>query len=286
MTLPDGRTGRHFIIAGAVPKTDEMRMYGVNPKDGLNSAYPTVQLQGYWLPSDGSICKRSPTWVGAWRDAKDQYGFWAQYRARTALQVTLCKGGMIKGVTKLNFLMQGSKLITQRACAGTFAVSKLDSLFREALGYARFQLARLWKDVEEKGHSKSTSTHVCSNSKHWNGMECMNWMMKNKLPTTPGVCYLVDIKSVEYKSSWKGKKFFGGALSELRLVNDRTIVPMVPNFNQTAIKDCSNGRKLAGKCTVKASLLSPRLPPPCATNCPFASSCRCATISSLSELGE
>ena len=102
MTLPDGRTGRHFLVGGVPSRAIYGRGLAVNPKDLLNSAYPTVQMQGYWYASDGDICKVNPFWK---RDpnhpSRKFVGLQMLYRAKGALQVTLCKGGMIEGVSKL-----------------------------------------------------------------------------------------------------------------------------------------------------------------------------------------
>lgn len=260
--LPDGRTGRQLLVYGVPPNDAGIRDYGVDPKDAANTAYPTIQLQGYRKPEWPKTLRcevyvESPS--SSRNKAEKGVNCYANYRARGAVQVRLCRGGIIKGETStvakptsgISYNTDWAA-IWKRMCHGKATPAKLDALYREAVAYARFQLARKWKEME-KNMATTSSSHPCSKSK-WDAMGCMNTMFSDD---SKAQCYLVDVLHAGFKAgktkpaNWKE---FGLPFDRVKFMTDGASLGLPYGLNsgpRTIGQKCSEGGEYAGKCTVK-----------------------------------
>jgi len=131
-TLPDGRTDRKLISYGVPAYPSVVKNYGLNPQDAFSAAYVFLQLHGYDEDKHGQKD----------RDNRMHSRF---FRAKGAIQVSLCNDGSVRGVT--NTMPFGSGQSPDKMCrtgspAYTDPWPYMDSLFRDAVALTRFELVK------------------------------------------------------------------------------------------------------------------------------------------------
>lgn len=140
---PDER----FHLAYGVPsKLSYLETFNVKPDEALNAAYPGIQFADTALDcrTNGRKC-----------------------RAKAAMQVSICADKTVNGISSTKQLTESLK--DGVGCGGQLTFGVVDAIFREAVAYARFQLAKA---------RQGTSSSYC-NADTWSGLDCINSMFSD-----------------------------------------------------------------------------------------------------------